>query len=275
MGDVLLRRIAVFSLDGQFLRSINYPQVSSESTPPYSTYFVYPINDDQTLVAQQRITSPSNSNMMWTSIRYGLCNSDGELLFDISTILRTMPFPYEGSEIVRYQHGQGILWTDGNRPLMRWYNLDGSVRITIRVEITPEPVTIADRRRVREQQQQLINEAEVGELRDVMVQSLEEMEFPDFKGFTHDARPDEYGFIWAPEPLDILNDPPWLFRHRLFSPEGEYLGETIFPDIVGSNLRYYISRGYLIYSFQEQDSGIPSVVLYRIIPNEGITEFPF
>lgn len=201
VGDSSLRRVAVFSLDGQFLRSINYPQVHSESSLPYSTYFVYPIDHGQLLAAQQGFVPPSNSIMMRSSNRLCLLSNDRELLSEVSTPLKRSPFPYEGSETVRYQHGQGILWTDGMRPLMRWYNLDGSVRIAIRIELTPEPVTEADRKRVREQQQQLIDETEHRKLHDAMVRRLEEIEFPEFKGFTHDARPDEYGFVWAPEPL--------------------------------------------------------------------------
>ena len=274
VSDFFLRRVAVFSLDGQFIESIPYPQIPSESALRFSTFFVYPVNASQLVVAQQALERPPGSNMMESAYRIGLVSSGEELIFAVESPLSRLPFPFEGQGSVHYQHGQGILWADGHLPLMSWYNLDGSKRITVRIDVDSEPVTAADREQAREVQQGRIDETEQAVLKQARAERLEQIVFPEYKGFTSDIRADEFGFIWAPEPLDVFADPPWAYSSRFISPDGEYLGDTSFPRIEGMDVSYYISRGYLIYCYLDVETGAPRISLFRIIPAVEELKYP-
>jgi hypothetical protein len=77
---------------------------------------------------------------------------------------------------------------------------------------------------------------------------------------------DESGFIWVSEPPGIWDMPPWMKRYRILAPSGEYLGTTTPPEVDGTDARMQVSRGSMIYTYSDPESGAPVVELYEIRP---------
>jgi len=83
-----------------------------------------------------------------------------------------------------------------------------------------------------------------------------------------------FGYIWAPVPLDVFSDPPWAYTIRVISPAGEYLGDTFLPCIEGLEPSYSISQGYIMYSYMDVNTGVPSISLFRISSARAGLDYP-
>lgn len=75
---------------------------------------------------------------------------------------------------------------------------------------------------------------------------------------------DDFGFIWASEPDACSSSPVGETRYRILSPEGEYLGDTYYPDIGIADYSGTPSRGHLLCAYEDEETGAPMVVVLKI-----------
>ncbi|MCK4351173.1 MAG: hypothetical protein KAX13_09950, partial [Candidatus Krumholzibacteria bacterium] len=77
---------------------------------------------------------------------------------------------------------------------------------------------------------------------------------------------DESGFIWAWEAIDFIHSTYAGKSCRIFSPEGEYLGDVTFPEVEGLRAATP-SRGYLLARVEDMETGATNIDVYRIHPS--------
>ena len=102
---------------------------------------------------------------------------------------------------------------------------------------------------------------------------LELAEFQDPKAFFTIRHIDTYGFIWAHTPdsyiAGIEASSGSIARFHIFSPEGEYLGDTEL------NLRRaQLQHGRIVSIEEDDETGAYEVILYRILPAVDGFQYP-
>jgi len=89
-----------------------------------------------------------------------------------------------------------------------------------------------------------------------------EAKFPELKAFWKAAQIDENGFLWLEDSGTEFTPEERLFR--VVSPDGEYLGECVFPPGEGR-----IERGQYLLIDTDWLSGRQNLIVYTIVPNVG------
>jgi hypothetical protein len=146
-------------------------------------------------------------------------------------------------------------------PEVRVYDDEGALVGRLRVELPPEPVTDEDRARVMEQLDDAVRRAEAGETgyqesRGYRLQR-DNPRFADPKHYWSRPIVDDKGFVWLS--IDHVRDlPEGSYRWAVFSPEGEYLGQTTTPGWPQPQ------RGHLLIRWEDPESGEVFPVVYRI-----------
>jgi hypothetical protein len=158
--------------------------------------------------------------------------------------------PYIGSQTACYVSGRGILVSEGIEPVLRWYDLTGTLIREVRLGIEPQPVSEA------------LKERYAGSVV-VNVATVEpEWIYPEHLGLWNDVVVDDTGYIGLRAVAEAaLRDRLAGTVMQIVSPEGEYLGVTELP------CRFEgVSRGRLLGYVVEEETGerIPSV--FRIEP---------
>jgi len=158
--------------------------------------------------------------------------------------------PYIGRQIARYIPEKGILVSNGTEPVLRWYDLTGSLIREIRLGIDPQPVTEEMKRKYAESV--IVN---VGTVEPEWI-------YLEYLGYWDDVIVDDAGYIWLQAVAEVqLRSRGYGTVMHVVSPEGEYLGVTELP------CRFEgISRGSLLGYVTVEETGerIPSV--FRIEP---------
>jgi hypothetical protein len=75
---------------------------------------------------------------------------------------------------------------------------------------------------------------------------------------------DEYGYIWASVPTGSFLSPVQETRRRILSPEGEYLGDTRFPELEFSYSQANPSHGHLLCAYEDPETFAPLVAVLKI-----------
>jgi hypothetical protein len=107
-----------------------------------------------------------------------------------------------------------------------------------------------------------LSDADDGRAKALARRYLKQAEFRDPKAFWSDAFPDDYGYIWAEyarTQFRFATDTQSKPSFRVFSPEGEYLGDTEWVSD-GSN----VSWGHLLTIQTDVNSGGLDLVVYLI-----------
>jgi len=174
---------------------------------------------------------------------------------------------------VEYYWGYGILKIDGSEPVIRRYDLDGQQLQTIRIEgLDQEPVTEDERRAIREAGRTQLEDAS-SESQRRSIQTRLDYPFPEVKPYWASITVDESGFIWARESIDLIRRSYAGKSCRIINPEGEYLGDVIFPMIEG--LRQATpSRGYLLAAVEDLETGAYNMEVFRINPAVRGLDYP-
>ncbi|MFC1559418.1 6-bladed beta-propeller [Gemmatimonadota bacterium] len=255
-------RLSIFTTEGEFLRSVAYPR--STARPPlfYMTFGAYPIHGNRLVLVQQGLTTVGD--VTGSAFRAGVHSEIGESLAEVISPPAPPPGSFRGAPILQYIHGRGILHVKCPEPEMEWYDLDGSLREVYRLDIARDQVTAADRDRVRSELRTVLESYPEGAQRIWAQQELDELAFPDEKDVWFSTQADESGYLWASEPSGSSHSPIHLQKWRVLSPEGEYLGDTWFPEVTGSNTRGNPSRGCLIMTWEDEETGAPVVAVYRV-----------
>jgi hypothetical protein len=169
---------------------------------------------------------------------------------------------YNGWPVARYHPSYGILLTCGVKPRMQLYGINGHLLKEIRLNIPPESLTEAEKEAVISHLRQRIIDAEGDRDQALAKKYLELVEFCDPKAFWFSAFPDDYGYIWAMYPKNLFAyspDSPPTSSFRVFSPEGEYLGDT---EWIATDAT--VSRGHLLTTQENEETGELDLIVYRI-----------
>ena len=169
-----------------------------------------------------------------------------------------------------YHPGKGILLSTGVDPVMEWFNLSGEHIQTIRLDIPPEPVTAEERSAIYSRLDKEIEEAQIPMMQAITNEKRRIAEVPDFKGYWCKLTVDESGYIWAQKPYPYyLDEYPERSTYLIFSPEGEYFGMTVVPTTSG-----FISKGHFLSILWDEETGAPSLSVYKIHPAVQGLEYP-
>ncbi len=260
--DFQQMRLSIFTTAGEFVRTILYPRVVRKSQLFYNTSTAWPAPGNSLVLVQQAFAQVGDG--MGSAFRAGIHSETGEEMAEVISPPAPVPGTYGGAPILHYIPGRGVLHVKCPEPEMEWYDLDGSLRRIIRLEIGRDPVTPADRERVTSEIQAEIDSAPEGYNRERAQRELSELAFPEERDLWFGARVDESGYIWAGEPTGSYLSPVHLRKWRLLSPQGEYLGDTFFPEVSGSGASGVPSRGHLLMSWEDEESGAPVIAVFRI-----------
>ncbi len=262
VSDVREGRLSIFTTEGEFVRSVSYPR--STARPPlfFSTMGAYPASGNRVVVIQQGFVPVGEAT--GSAFRAGVHTETGESLAEVISPPALPPGSFMGAPMLQYVFGRGIVHVKCPEPEIEWYDLDGSLREVWRLDIPRDPVTAADRDRVRNEIQAVVDAYPEGRDRDRARREFDELEFPDDRDIWMGAHADDSGYIWVSEPRGSYLSPIHLQKWRLLSPEGEYLGETFFPEINGSSVTGRPSRGRLIMTWEDEETGAPVVAVFGI-----------
>jgi len=262
VNDIRQTRISIFRTDGEFVNVFTYPR--NRPRPPvfFSTMAAYPAPDNRVVLFQQGATQLDGEDGL--IFRVGIETADGEELVEMVTQPAPLPGTFTGAGIFHFVPGRGILHVKCPEPEMEWYDLDGTLQQIIRVDIEREPVTAEDRATVRADIQAAIENEQQAYRREWAQRELEDLSFPDLKDVWFQAQVDAFGYIWAGEPEGSFFSLPHRRKRRIISPEGEYLGDTWFPDVSGASATGVPSHGHLIMSWEDEETGAPVIAVYRI-----------
>jgi len=175
--------------------------------------------------------------------------------------------PFAASPTIQHVPGRGILATDGDKPEILWYDLEGNLTRKIVIDIPHRPVTKAvkddweERRRERR--------AYVTANNRTQTVPLVLPPFPDTVGFWFWLFVDDAGYTWL---LDVWSDENrtegdgWAFH--IVDPEGRYLGLAELP---ASRPRVWAGRMMAIVEDPESGEMVPTV--YSILPGDDGVEY--
>ncbi len=255
-------RITIFTTDGEFVRSILYPRITMKPPLFFNTSGAYPASGNRLVLTQQAFAPVGDGT--GSAFRVGIHTETGDELAEVISPPAPVPGAFIGAPILHYIPGQGILHVKCPEPEMEWYDLDGSLRQVIRLDIERDTVTAADRDRVTSEIRADIENTSEGNQQNRPQRELDNLTFPDDRDLWFGALVDESGFIWSGEPRGSYLSPVHLRKWRLLSPEGEYLGDTFFPKVAGLSVTGRPSHGHLIMSWEDEETGAPVVVIFRI-----------
>ena len=260
--DMRQMRTTIFTTDGEFIRSIRYPRVTMKQPLFFNTSRAYPAPGNSLVLIQQAFAPVGD--VTGSAFRAGIHTEDGDELAEVLSPPAPPPDPFIGAPILHYIPGRGILHVKCPEPEMEWYDLDGSLRQVIRLDIQRDPVTAVDRDRITAEIRAEIDNSPEGNQRNRAQRELDSLEFPDDRDPWFQAMVDESGFIWAGEPRGSYLSSNHLRKWRLLSPEGEYLGDTFFPEVPGSTAAGRPSHGHLIMTWNDEETYAPVITVYRV-----------
>lgn len=185
-----------------------------------------------------------------------------------SAAVLSTSIPFAGSPRVQHVPGRGVLATDGDKPELLWYDLDGTLRRKVVLDLPYRPVTEAVkddwlRRRGERRAQVTVNNR-------TQTAGPPSPPFPDTAGFWYWLFVDDLGYTWL---LDV-----WAEEHRaegdgwtfhVVDPEGRYLGVAELP---ASRPRVWAGRLMAIVEDPETEEMVPTV--YSILPGDAGVEYP-
>jgi hypothetical protein len=177
------------------------------------------------------------------------------------------PIPYAPSPVGAYVPGTGIVLSGGEDPVLHWYDLDGRKVREYRLTVPPDVVSTELRREIEARYDRGVERA-TGPLKEFVKQQREGLIIPEVKGWWTDLEIDTDGYLWLSKATALWerNLPTAL---RVLSPEGEYLGDTIWP--AG---RARIQDGMLMGSVEDAETGEMVPTVFRIVPNVAGFRYP-
>ena len=150
----------------------------------------------------------------------------------------------------------------GVEPVLEWFDLRGDLIQTIRLDIPPEPVTTEEKSAIYYRLDREIEGAQTPFMESITNEKRRIAEIPETKGYWCRLVVDDSGFIWAQKPYPYyLDEYPERSTFFIFSPEGEYLGNTVYPTESGT-----VSRGHFLSIQRDEETELPSLVVYKIHP---------
>jgi len=270
--DGRIHRVSRFSTDGTFLNSVRIPRTG--------------------MVLQECCFGPDDELILLGDFQRGfrdeyrfntavafVYSSEGERLASVQSDSVKQSYFYRLEEYstssiapvyfsswpnVLYHPVHGLVMTSGLEPSLQCFDLQGRLQRKIRLDTPPQPVTSAEREAVHSHLREWIRQAENDRSRAVRQKQLELSEFQNPKAYFTVRFIDEYGYIWASRPFvqyrrTSTGEPP--AEYLVFSPEGEYLGDTDLPMPSPQLLRDHIASRQ-----EDEETGAIDIVIYVIRP---------
>ncbi len=260
--DSMLQRTLLFRQDGTFIRSFEYPRVNMIENVFYNTMSAWPAPGSGSVLIQQGMGMTETGQSI--TFRAVVLSPDGELLTDLRAPQSMVPRDYEGLPMMHYFPGVGLGRSLLEEPVLELFGLDGTLQKKIRIEYQPEPVTQGDREQVRDAMRQYLGSIEDDRQREIYQQRLDDLSFPSSKSFWFSVVLGTDGFFWASVPGYRMSLTASGTRHRVLSPEGEYLGVTSFPGVPASVSRAQLDHGHLIFMYEDEATGAPIITVFRL-----------
>jgi hypothetical protein len=181
------------------------------------------------------------------------------------TIVGSSPMPFGPRPVARYSEHHGILMTSGRLPEIDLFDLDGTHRVKIRIDLPPRFVTAEDRQRYESPIEEDMAETRP-EFRDYYKARLESLEYPEHMRYWSDLEVDDSGLIWLeiPEYVTAFQHGEDAVLYHVLSPEGEYLGITRLPTHRRGRTR--LTKGFLTVVEMDQETGEKEIVAYTMRP---------
>jgi len=259
--DNRMMRTLLFRRDGTFIRSFSFTRMNMIENVFFNTMSAWPGPDGGSILIQQGMSNSEAGPLV--TFRAVLLGEEGEILTDLRAPQTPAPRDYEGLPMMQYLPGIGFGRSLVEEPVLELYDLAGTLQKKIIVEYTPESVTQADRDHVRNAMRQYMESIEDERTRERYQQQLEDLSFPGHKAFWFSPVRGTDGFYWASIPGYNRNQSASGTRHRVFSPEGEYLGITTFPEIPASTSSASTDYGHVIFMYEDEVTGAPMVKVFR------------
>ena len=186
-----------------------------------------------------------------------------EINYAGSVYASPVPIAFGPQPAALYHPTHGIVLSLSEQPILEIYDPTGRKTRMIRIELDPEPVTTADRNRVR---QIFLEDAErpAGQSgKPVDWESMaNQYPFADQKAFWGMAEIDVDGYFWLDMSLPPETMDGDVHTFMVLNPEGEYLGTTSRPYHSSTS----ISGGRLYILEEDPESGEILPTIYRINP---------
>ncbi len=265
--DTRQQRLSILTYDGAFVRHISF---SGERVDVESRIYEGP---DATQILLRRFIHSEHRPRIVSSWRALVFSADGEKLCQFETEpVHTMTISqtveastggyYQGQPSAAYHPGKGVVMSTGTEPVLTWFDLNGEIIQSIRLNIPPEPVTPEERSIIMARLDQEIEDADHPMLEAIRIEQKKIAEIPKTKGYWCSLVVDDAGFIWAQKPYPYyLDEYPEGSTFLIFSPEGEYLGITVVPTVWGT-----VSRGHFLSIDSDKETGLSIPNVYKIHP---------
>lgn len=265
--DTRQQRLSIMTYDGAFVRHVSF---GSERLDVETRIYQGP---DATRILTKRFIHPEHRPEIVTSWRALVFSEDGEKICQLETepvyemtisqsVEASSGGYYLGQPSAAYHPGKGIVMSTGTEPVLTWFDLNGAVIQSIRLDIPPEPVSPEERAMVLARLDKEIEDTQSPMMEAIRIEQKKIAEIPEFKGYWCKLDVDDAGFIWAQKPHPYyLDQYPERSTFLIFSPAGEYLGITVLPTVWGT-----ISRGHFLSNQSDEETGLPVLTVFKIHP---------
>ena len=284
--DRYLRRTSRFKTDGTLIDVTSIPV----STNIFDVSAFYHITDDRFLLLSNKWFM---KDVLFQHTAATMLSVSGDTIWSIQTqavqtgtlikytvedrvIQDVFPYRFGCYPICVYQPDIGIVVSAGWIPELDIYDLAGSLRLKVKITLEPEPITYAERSRIRSLIQKNIEETEYSV--EAAKSRLENLRFPESKAPWRVIEVDDTGYIWLRK---TVSQQEWLFQpmaltvnkeweenphYLVVSPEGEYLGSTQRPEAIGPFKFSFAQKGYLLTNGLDAVTNENELKVYQIAP---------
>ncbi len=262
--DGRLRRTTLFSDDGNLLTTLTSPLL-----PPFLRALEYGPVGELISISRKAVTDPVTQENTSAEVVHvfsaggdtlAILESDPDPVPETSYLARfdyhaIVPVHFHGRAQADYFPYRGIMMTNGHDPWINWYDLRGNLKRSIRIDLPQDPVTAEERQQILLNAEIDIQNAPDERARAIARKKREMLVIPDTKECWDGVFADEWGYLWATIPRDyqlrLLMSP----SHRVFNPQGEYIGDTTWPEGAWS-----VSRGHLLMILDYETNPTPAIL---------------
>ncbi len=227
---------------------------------------------DGTMQAEAVVTDGASDTLWTVSTPSLLCRYQVSLSTAGRTMGALVPIEYSPRPVIVYAPALGIVVSDGDKPELTLYDLEGTIVRRIRIDMPPERVTGAERARIINDFDRQIAEAPENRV-DRLKAYKEALQIAEVKSSWTSLKVDDYGFFWLEIPESSVDRrEAGGILWRILSPEGEYLGDTRWPPMIFP--RTSVTWGHLAFWDDDEETGEEFPVIYRIRPAVRGLDYP-
>lgn len=268
--DFHLQRLCSFQLDGTLIE---------DTRPPVGARILDLFHGPEGILIFEGISAREEGNIGYTNREMTVVSANGDTIAEIATSfikenmlsrIEVMPgefstlsqdIPYSPYPSIFHVPGRGILATDGDKPELILYDLQGNIRRIIRAEIESHPITTTVRARFEERRWQA--RIERARERGTEPGPLPDYPYPESCGFWGRGMVDDAGWIWLEDvwaSYEKLEEEDCTFH--VFDPDGRYMGTALLPVDY-----FHIARGRLMCIIEDPETGADVPTVFQIVPN--------